>query len=67
MASSPATQLVEDVMMSQWEGMQDSFQDLPSCEVFLAHRKRKREVSSKSCHGNSDYEDLLVSLYYNMR
>ena len=49
-------------MVSQWEGMQDSFQDLPPCDVFLRHRKRKRGALSRGYMRESDNLDILVSV-----
>jgi hypothetical protein len=46
-------------MVSQWEGMQDSFQDLPPCDVFLRHRKRKRGALSRGYMRESDNLDIL--------
>lgn len=63
-----ASQLVHDVMLCQWEGLRDSYRDLPFYDSCIPQRKRQRgevDDSTRSSQGSSETEDdlFLVSTY----
>lgn len=52
-----ASQLVHDVMLCQWEGLRDSYRDLPSYDNCVSRRKRQRgEVDDSTCISQDDSE-----------